>query len=664
MRPAAAWAVQIAPMPVSPQQSQPEVAAAGPTHWILCPGPARTVSGKETGSQGGQDMMRVGIGAVLIGRRQGMRALALCLGLAGAPAFALDNFALDVNGGNDALRDAIRAASLTAATKGDDKATAQDVFGAARADYGRILGVLYSEGYYSGVIHILIDGREAADIAPLDAPERIGKVKIAVEPGPLFTFSRAGAAPLAKKTELPSGYAAGQTARSGVIVDAAGAGIDGWRARGHAKARVSDQSIVADHRADTLASDIRFDPGPRVRFGSLTITGANRTIPRRIAKVAGFPTGEIYDPEKVDEVVKRVRRTGTFKSVTMTEADTLGPGNTLDYTLNVSEQKRRRMSFGAEITSQDGVSVSASWLHRNLFNGMESLRFDASVTGIDAVATDVDYDFGVRLDRPGTPFRDNTAFIEARAQRLNEDDYTADVFTTAFGVTRHFSEEFMVEAGLGYGASDVTDDYDHYNYRQFTLPLRTTWDSRDNPLDATKGYFLRAEALPFRGLNDETGTGARLFFDTRGYHGFGAEDRVVIAARVQGGSIVGSDILETPRDYLFYSGGGGTVRGQPYQSLGVYATEPGLRTGGRSFLGLSGELRSYVTESIGVVAFYDSGYVGPDSWGGKGGDWQAGAGLGLRYDTGIGPIRFDVAAPVTDETEDGIQFYIGIGQAF
>ena len=41
-----------------------------------------------------------------------------------------------------------------------------------------------------------------------------------------------------------------------------------------------------------------------------------------------------------------------------------------------------------------------------------------------------------------------------------------------------------------------------------------------------------------------------------------------------------------------------------------------------------------------------------------------GTGLGLRYDTGFGPIRFDVATPVAGDTGDGVQIYIGIGQAF
>ncbi|MGR3586596.1 MAG: BamA/TamA family outer membrane protein, partial [Pseudooceanicola nanhaiensis] len=87
----------------------------------------------------------------------------------------------------------------------------------------------------------------------------------------------------------------------------------------------------------------------------------------------------------------------------------------------------------------------------------------------------------------------------------------------------------------------------------------------------------------------------------------------------------------------------------------------GQPVGGRSFLGLSGEIRAKVTDSIGVVGFVDYGYVspGPDF---SGGDDHAGAGIGGRYYTPIGPVRFDIAVPISGESGYGI--YVGIGQAF
>ncbi|MCB1331259.1 MAG: BamA/TamA family outer membrane protein, partial [Maritimibacter sp.] len=88
----------------------------------------------------------------------------------------------------------------------------------------------------------------------------------------------------------------------------------------------------------------------------------------------------------------------------------------------------------------------------------------------------------------------------------------------------------------------------------------------------------------------------------------------------------------------------------------------------RTFLGGSAELRYKVTDQIGVVGFADAGRVGADSFLDTA-DWQIGAGAGLRYYTGLGPIRLDVAVPVSGpgaslDTIWDAQLYIGIGQAF
>ena len=44
--------------------------------------------------------------------------------------------------------------------------------------------------------------------------------------------------------------------------------------------------------------------------------------------------------------------------------------------------------------------------------------------------------------------------------------------------------------------------------------------------------------------------------------------------------------------------------------------------------------------------------------------WHSGAGVGVRYLTPIGPIRLDVAGPTGGETGEGLQVYLGLGQAF
>ncbi len=586
------------------------------------------------------------------------------LGLAVHTSAALDSFSFSAPGLPADAKVAVDNASLLRAARNDKNGNAQDLFAAARADYGRLLGALYAQGYYSGVISIRIDGREASDIAPLDAPASIRSIAVTIQPGPRFTFARARMRPYAPGTKLPPAYGDTRIARSTAITDAADAGVEGWRKTGHAKARVADEKVVADHPSATLDSLILLDPGPKLRFGTVTFSGYDRMLLRRMVKIAGFPTGEVYAPEKLEEVLTRLRRTGVFRSVSATEAEAPTRDGTLPVAIALEEDKLRRLGTGVEVSSSEGLALSGYWLHRNLRGGAERLRFDAEVTGIGAQTGGIDYRLGVRAERPGTFTPDTAAFIELTAASVNEEDFDADTFLLGFGVTHIVNDRSTVGAEIRYSTSLVTDIAGSTRYEYLSLPLSVTYDSRDAPLDATSGLYGRAEATPFLGLNG-TDSGARLLADARAYRSFGEDNRFVLAARVQAGSVAGASVAGTPREFLFYSGGGGTVRGQPYQSLGVQVIAGGtVRSGGLSYVALSGEFRADVTDKIGVVAFYDAGYVDALQFFGGSGSWQSGAGIGLRYDTGFGPIRFDIAAPVSGSTGSGVQLYVGIGQAF
>ncbi|MFC7705896.1 autotransporter assembly complex family protein [Plastorhodobacter daqingensis] len=607
------------------------------------------------------------------------RLAKLRLGLAAAALFTLQSWPgqaqdlvrLTAPGADEELLDLLRNASLALQQQENGATTAQELLAAARSDYGRLVGVLYGAGHYSGVVQIRVDGREAATIPPLSAPSQITLVEVLVAPGPQFTFSRAEIAPLAPDTELPDGFAVGQPAESNLIRDAATAAVDGWRAVGHAKAATGAQQITADHRSARLSAQVSMVPGPRVTFGDLVVTGQRRMRPERIQEIAGFPTGEVFDPEAIARSADRLRRTGVFRSVALSEADDLRPGDVLDVTAAVVEELPRRLGFGAEIASTDGARVTAYWMHRNLRGGGERLRLDAEVGGIGAQSGGLDYGLTARLDRPATFTPDTSVFVFTGVERTSERDYDADRAFVSVGLAHQFTDRITGEVALDLRYERVEDELGRITYSTLALPTRGIWDRRNSTLNPTGGTFLEATVTPFAGLSDAAGHGARLSFDGRAYRGFGSDDRFVVAGRVQGGSVIGAGLFETPREFLFYSGGGGTVRGHPFQSLGVETPYTGtrpsdgatfLRTGGRSFLGASAELRARVWRSIGLVGFADAGFVGADSFGD--GEWHAGAGIGIRYDTGIGPIRLDVAAPVRGDSDDGVQVYIGIGQAF
>ncbi|MDT1063118.1 autotransporter assembly complex family protein [Paracoccus sp. CPCC 101403] len=582
------------------------------------------------------------------------------------------DLSFQIGGRDDDILPAVRNTSLLLGAQKDGRVTGQDMLAAARGDYARILGVLYDEGYFSGIINIRLDGVEAASIAPLDAPRSVRKVEVVVDPGPRFRYSRADIGPVAPGTNIPHQYRTGEVARTGDMKSAATTAVDGWRNVGHAKAAVAQTDIVADHATNLVDSRIMLAPGPSLRFGQLSIRGYQRMDPRRLRKIAGFPEGERYDPEELEDVRKRLRRSGVFSAITLTESDYIGPNDTLDVDLLVVEQKLRRFGGGFEYSSVEGFSLTGYWLHRNLMGGGERLRIDASIEDVGSSTSGTDYRLGARIDRPATLHPDITGYVMAEVSSEQEEDYDQQAGTFGLGFTYQPSDELTADIALQFRALRVDDDSGRTNFRLFAFPMSVTWDKRDEPTDAKRGYWLYGSATPFVGLQDETGSGAQLIGESRGYYSFGTDDRVTLAGRARLGTVLGPEIDEVPRDYLFYSGGGGTVRGHSFESLGVNVIRgPGgtVKTGGMSVVTLTAETRYQIREKIGLAVFTDAGRVWEESGFSGSSDWQAGAGAGIRYRTPIGPLRFDIAVPVgggfeDDDDDGGVQVYIGLGQAF
>ena len=138
----------------------------------------------------------------------------------------------------------------------------------------------------------------------------------------------------------------------------------------------------------------------------------------------------------------------------------------------------------------------------------------------------------------------------------------------------------------------------------------------------------------------------------------------VLALRASFGSIWGASTENIPATKRFFAGGGGSIRGYGFQEAGPY--ENGDPAGGRSLIETNTEFRVKFTETIGAVAFVDAGGVYDDVYPSFNEDLYIGGGLGARYYSSFGPIRFDVALPFTNKEnlDQNYQIYISIGQAF
>ena len=143
------------------------------------------------------------------------------------------------------------------------------------------------------------------------------------------------------------------------------------------------------------------------------------------------------------------------------------------------------------------------------------------------------------------------------------------------------------------------------------------------------------------------------------------DERFILAGRTRIGTTVGADSESLPANRRFYAGGGGSIRGYAYQLVGPLDDDEDP-FGGTSLVEFGAEVRVRVTDTIGVVPFIDGGMVYDDPWPDADQELLWAAGLGLRYFTGFGPLRLDVAFPLNrrDGVDDAFQFYISFGQAF
>ncbi|MDO6799088.1 BamA/TamA family outer membrane protein [Shimia thalassica] len=580
------------------------------------------------------------------------------LACAGLPASAFELiWTGDVS---DDMQKALKNASLLEAAQRDEVTDVQEIIANAQAEYRRMVSVLYAQGFFGPKVHVYIDGREAATLPPFQRINTISKIQVDVTSGDSFSFGRAEVTPLAPETAIPEGFARGEPARTSVITSATTEAYKAWRSAGHAKVQVTSQDLVANHKDDTLDVKIGMNPGPLLRFGDLTISTESYVREGRLREIMDLPSGEQFDPEELERGRKRLHRTGAFRSVTIAEAKTANPDDTLDIDLTVSDEKRRRLAFEAELESRDGLSLSTYWIHRNVFGGAERLRIEGEVAGIGAQTGGIDYSLSAELIRPATFNADSEVAFRLEASQVDDPLYFLNQIEGALTFTRVYSDEFQFSAGILFQRSNVKDDFGDRQFATVGLPASVTWDQRNHPLDATNGYYLKGSVMPFTDFKSgEPGT--YLQGDVRGFVTPG-DFGLTFAGRFQFGSIIGPSLAETPPDMLFYTGGGGTVRGQPYQSNNV--TNGGITSGGLSYAAISGEIRYKFRPAMSAVLFYDVGFVGDTSDFQGSGNTHSGAGIGFRYHTDFGPIRVDLATPVSGTTGDGLQLYIGIGQAF
>jgi translocation and assembly module TamA len=249
--------------------------------------------------------------------------------------------------------------------------------------------------------------------------------------------------------------------------------------------------------------------------------------------------------------------------------------------------------------------------------------------------------------------------------RQDTDAYRLDSGAFSAGIERRLSSFWsVVIQGSAEGGSSKTPEQRKREYLMFGLPLGLSYDNTGNLLNAVEGQRLFLSLAPYQGRYEGDFSALRSRLDVHNFIPLKGEDDLVLAVRGTAGSVQGADSKKIPPSIRFYSGGGGSVRGYAFQSLGPRSSKK-RPLGGDSLAELSAETRWKLTPEWGLTAFVDGGSVYGNAFPDFSQPMRWGAGFGVRYYTVIGPVRFDLATPLTPRSDDApIQFYISIGQSF
>jgi outer membrane protein assembly complex protein YaeT len=411
--------------------------------------------------------------------------------------------------------------------------------------------------------------------------------------------------------------------------------------RGHADVQVKLNPQAADAADGTKAVTVvaQVTPGREIRVGAVHFTGNRYTREQTLRRLVRSKPGDLLNPIQFDNSQARISRLGVFRQVTLNYDPP--DAETRDVLYNVTEGRRQEVSLLAGYGSYEQLRGGVEWRHYNLFGRAhtDSLKLIQSMksTSADYVYT-VPSLFGSTVDG-------STQLFGLRREEFSFDreEYGASVSAliplrglgVALTTGYTFKHVRASDNELATSATDSTEaDIGSVN-------VGIVRERRDNPLRPHKGYHLR---LQLESAGRELGSEVvyqQLVFGGS-YHTSWGEGRWLHVGLSQGlVTTLGAAKNEVlPVSVLFFPGGDGSIRG--YQEGAAAPRDAaGLFIGAKAYTQFNLELEQALTSKWSAVVFFDAlgtaARLADFPWQEK----LYSAGIGVRYQTVIGPVRLE-----------------------
>ncbi|MBI1954191.1 MAG: BamA/TamA family outer membrane protein [Proteobacteria bacterium] len=434
--------------------------------------------------------------------------------------------------------------------------------------------------------------------------------------------------------------------------------------RGYPFAKVDVQEGLIDRENKTLDVIYTVKPGIISRFGAVKIEGLKKVQKDFVEKRLLWQENQLYNENHIEKSKRTLIDTSLFSKISINPDETSRDlsQDTLPMIVQLEEAAPRRIGAGIKYASSEGASSKFFWKHNNVFGRGES--FEANVKlgrrerKIKFGYTIPDFlKYNQELINEISLIREKTRAYVGKSAEISSIlksplSNTADLLLGGVAETFRLRQDEKLNQGSILGAKIGID-----------------FDNTNSLLDPSRGVRFHPFVRPYTGKLGQANRMSLLQIDGSFY--IPLTTKTVLASWGRFGTIGIRSYDDIPFNKRFYAGGGSSVRGYGYQLLGPLNAK---RTplGGRSLFEFGTEIRLPLNDTFGVVSFIEAGSVGVKAlpkfdknnllWAG---------GVGIRYYTAIGPIRFDIGIPFKIRRDPGgkkydapFQFYFSIGQAF
>lgn len=390
-----------------------------------------------------------------------------------------------------------------------------------------------------------------------------------------------------------------------------------------------------------------------------------------------FSKDEIFNSKKYDESVKNLMRLGHFKNVKYEARPIPGDPDGRTIVLLFDEERtailQGAISYGSEIGLLGTLSIKdTNWKGK----GQE--------LGVTFEKSDEDYSsFSINFYDPWIKDTDRISWGWSIYKNTYEDDDSAlfnriDTIGAKFNVGKGITKNVRLGIGTKLEYVEEEADKDKFEYKNgnyywkegnhsevkgmddkyfiWSIFPSITYDTRNHFWNPTAGEYAKLQLEGGYANGYDGDVFGNVTLELRKYHrGFFKNN--TFAYKVVGGIMTDS----TKEGQRFWVGGGSTLRGY----------EGGFFKGTQKLVGTI-ENRTQINDILGFVVFFDAGRAW--KYAGRAQDYHndgnfpdevaTTAGVGLRLNTPIGPLRFDFGWPVGNKMDDGMEFYFNMGQSF